>query len=70
MKGLLVFLIIVYRKCISPIKPPSCRFYPTCSSYALQAVSRHGALRGGFFALIRIFKCHPFHPGGYDPVPE
>jgi len=69
MKKLLLFVIGIYRRFISPIKPPCCRFYPTCSSYAQEAILRHGAMRGGFFALLRILKCHPFHPGGYDPVP-
>lgn len=69
MKTILLFIIKLYRRFISPMKPPSCRFYPTCSLYALQAVSCHGVLRGGFLALKRILKCHPFHPGGYDPVP-
>ncbi len=58
-----------YRKHISPCLPPSCRFYPTCSQYALTAISRYGALKGGFLAVKRILKCNPFHPGGYDPVP-
>jgi putative membrane protein insertion efficiency factor len=68
MKTVLLLLIRFYRRFISPLKPPSCRFYPTCSAYALEDVSKHGALRGGFLALKRILKCHPFHPGGYDPV--
>jgi len=58
-----------YRKVISPHKPPSCRFYPTCSAYALEAIEVHGAAKGSWLALKRIGKCHPFHPGGYDPVP-
>jgi putative membrane protein insertion efficiency factor len=70
MKTVLLLLIRFYRRFISPLKPPSCRFYPTCSAYALEAVSKHGALRGGFLAFKRIMKCHPFHPGGYDPVPR
>ncbi|WP_221567511.1 membrane protein insertion efficiency factor YidD [Alkalihalobacillus sp. TS-13] len=70
MKYILIALIQFYRKCISPFTPPSCRFYPTCSSYGLEAVQKHGALVGGWLAAKRILKCHPFHPGGFDPVPE
>lgn len=69
LKKLFLFLIKFYQKCISPHKPPSCRFQPTCSHYAYEAVSKHGALKGGYLAIKRILKCHPFHPGGYDPVP-
>lgn len=58
-----------YRKFISPLKPPSCRFYPTCSQYALEAIEIHGVFKGGWLAAKRISKCHPFHPGGLDPVP-
>ncbi|MNN59953.1 putative membrane protein insertion efficiency factor [compost metagenome] len=61
--------IHVYRKFISPIKPPTCRFYPTCSAYALEAIEVHGVLKGTLLAVIRIAKCQPFHPGGLDPVP-
>ncbi len=69
MKYLLMAPIWLYRKLISPIKPPTCRFYPTCSAYAYEAIATHGALRGGFYALKRICKCHPLHPGGVDYVP-
>lgn len=58
-----------YRKFISPLKPPTCRFYPSCSQYALQAIDEYGALQGGWMAVKRIARCHPFHPGGFDPVP-
>lgn len=58
-----------YKRHISPMLPPACRFYPTCSVYAMQAVEKYGALKGGYLAVKRILKCHPFHPGGYDPVP-
>lgn len=65
----LLALIRFYRRQISPNTPPSCRFIPTCSEYALQAVEKYGALKGGWLALRRILKCHPLHKGGYDPVP-
>ena len=68
-KTILLFLIRFYRRRISPLFPPCWRFHPTCSAYALEAVTRYGALKGGWLALKRILKCHPFHPGGYDPVP-
>ena len=58
-----------YRKFISPLKPPTCRFYPSCSQYALEAIEVHGPVRGLYLAVRRILKCHPFHPGGFDPVP-
>ena len=64
-----VLLIRFYQVCISPLTPPSCRFTPTCSQYALEAVEKYGALKGGWLALRRILRCHPFHAGGYDPVP-
>lgn len=69
MKKLLVVLIQFYKNYISPSLPACCRFYPTCSSYALQAVSEYGAIRGGFLSVKRILRCHPFCKGGYDPVP-
>ncbi|NIK77438.1 hypothetical protein FHS15_002574 [Paenibacillus castaneae] len=61
--------ILFYRKVISPLTPPSCRFYPTCSVYALEAIEKHGAAKGSWLAVKRIARCHPFHSGGYDPVP-
>ncbi|MFD3448704.1 membrane protein insertion efficiency factor YidD [Microbacteriaceae bacterium 4G12] len=70
MKYLFIGIIRFYQKFISPIKPPTCRFYPTCSHYGLEAVQRHGALKGGWLTIKRIGKCHPFHPGGIDPVPD
>ncbi|CAG7838956.1 MULTISPECIES: membrane protein insertion efficiency factor YidD [Clostridium] len=68
LKIILIHIIKFYRKYISPLKKPCCRFYPTCSQYALQAIEKYGALKGGAMSIKRIFKCHPFHPGGYDPV--
>lgn len=68
-RRLLAGLIRGYQLVISPALPPSCRFHPSCSQYALEAVSRHGALRGTWLAARRLVRCHPFHPGGYDPVP-
>jgi putative membrane protein insertion efficiency factor len=67
---LLLGSIGFYRRVLSPLKgAPSCRFHPTCSAYALEAIEMHGALKGGALAVKRILKCHPFHPGGLDPVP-
>ncbi|HEY6217982.1 MAG TPA: membrane protein insertion efficiency factor YidD [Pyrinomonadaceae bacterium] len=68
MKSVLISLLKVYKFAISPLLPPSCRFIPTCSEYAADAVSRYGAWRGTGMAIRRLFRCHPFHPGGYDPV--
>ncbi|EEP72549.1 hypothetical protein MCAG_02876 [Micromonospora sp. ATCC 39149] len=62
--------IIAYRRWISPALPARCRFYPSCSAYALEAVARHGAIRGAGLTVRRLLRCHPFHPGGHDPVPE
>ncbi|MBW7860995.1 MAG: membrane protein insertion efficiency factor YidD [Rhodocyclaceae bacterium] len=70
MKKALLGVIGAYRYGISPLLGRSCRFYPSCSEYAAQAIDRHGALRGSWLAVKRIGCCHPFHPGGYDPVPE
>jgi uncharacterized protein len=61
-------LIRLYQLLISPLMPPACRFWPTCSRYSYEAINRHGVLRGGWLALRRLCRCHPFHPGGYDPV--
>jgi hypothetical protein len=62
-------LIRGYQRFVSPALPPSCRFYPSCSQYALEAVTRYGALKGTWLAARRLVRCHPFHPGGFDPVP-
>ncbi len=70
MKYLVLALIKFYQKCISPLKPPCCRFYPTCSSYAITAVKRFGAVRGTYLAVKRILRCHPWNIGGIDYVPE
>ena len=69
MKALLLSLIRFYRRAVSPLRPPCCRFIPTCSEYALEAVEKYGALKGGWLAFKRILRCNPFHHGGYDPVP-
>lgn len=65
----LLALLRFYKRNLSPALPPACRFVPTCSVYAMEAIEKYGAVKGGFLALKRILKCHPFHPGGYDPVP-
>ena len=67
-KMIMIYLIKFYRKIISPLKPPCCRFVPTCSEYALLAFEKHGFFKGFYLSLKRILKCHPFHPGGYDPI--
>lgn len=69
MKSLLLLLLRAYKLCVSPFLGQNCRFYPSCSDYAQQAVATHGALRGGLLAGRRLCKCHPWHAGGLDPVP-
>ncbi len=69
MRSVLTLFIRGYRYTISPFLGPNCRFYPSCSCYAEQAIEAHGALRGSYLAARRILRCHPFNPGGYDPVP-
>jgi putative membrane protein insertion efficiency factor len=68
LKKILIFIINIYRRFISPIKTGKCRFYPTCSEYAVQSIEKYGAAKGMLMAVKRVLKCHPFHPGGYDPV--
>ena len=70
MRQVVIALIKLYRYAVSPYLAPSCRYTPTCSSYALEAIERFGIFRGGWMALRRVGRCHPWHPGGYDPVPE
>ncbi|WHH61710.1 membrane protein insertion efficiency factor YidD [Petroclostridium sp. X23] len=65
---IVIVCIMIYRKLISPLKRPSCRFYPTCSRYALDAVMKYGVFKGGYLSIKRILRCNPFNPGGYDPV--
>jgi putative membrane protein insertion efficiency factor len=69
MKYVLVFLITLYQKLLSPWLPPSCRYTPSCSQYAKEALLKHGLFRGLLLAVRRLARCHPFHAGGYDPVP-
>ncbi|NWF99264.1 MAG: membrane protein insertion efficiency factor YidD [Nitrospirae bacterium] len=68
MKVFLILLIKFYKYCISPVFPSSCRFFPSCSQYSIDAINKYGALKGTFLSFRRILRCHPFHPGGYDPV--
>ncbi len=70
MRPAIVFGLRAYKRLISPLLPPACRFYPTCSEYAAQAIAKHGLARGGILAAKRLVKCTPLHPGGFDPVPE
>lgn len=70
MRSLILVMLRGYRYVVSPLLGPRCRFYPTCSEYAIEAVERHGAARGAWLAIRRVGKCHPWHEGGVDPVPE
>ena len=69
MREVLILLIRFYRRFLSPLKPRTCRFHPTCSAYALEALERHGAFWGSYLAVRRLLRCHPWNPGGLDPVP-
>lgn len=69
MKRVLLAFLRFYKRAISPSLPPSCRFVPTCSQYAMTAIEKHGAAKGSWMAFRRLLRCNPFHPGGYDPVP-
>jgi putative membrane protein insertion efficiency factor len=69
MKSLVLFMLHSYQTFVSPMLPPNtCRYYPTCSSYAIDAVSKYGVVKGAWRAMRRVARCHPFHPGGYDPA--
>jgi putative membrane protein insertion efficiency factor len=69
-KKMMILLIRIYQKFISPLFPPTCRFYPTCSAYFIEALEKHGVVKGSYLGMKRILKCHPGNPGGYDPVPD
>ena len=69
MRHVLIAFVRMYQVGLSPLLPASCRYYPSCSAYAITALEKHGAVRGAWLAVRRISRCHPFHPGGYDPVP-
>lgn len=69
MKHVLIFVVRAYQVGLSPLLPASCRYYPSCSAYAIEALHKHGAARGGWLAAKRIMRCHPFRAGGFDPVP-
>jgi putative membrane protein insertion efficiency factor len=69
MRWVLIALVRGYQVALSPLLPAACRYYPTCSAYAVEALEKHGAWRGSWLAMKRIGRCHPFHPGGFDPVP-
>ena len=69
-KKIMILFIRIYQIFISPLFPPTCRFYPTCSAYFIQALEKHGVVKGSYLGMKRILKCHPGNPGGYDPVPD
>ncbi|WP_056978192.1 membrane protein insertion efficiency factor YidD [Lentilactobacillus senioris] len=70
MKKIMIGMVHDYQRYISPLFPPSCRYYPTCSNYMIQAIQKHGAIKGVLMGSARILRCHPFVKGGYDPVPD
>ena len=70
MRKILILIIRAYQYLLSPLMGPSCRFYPSCSCYAQEALERYGVIKGSWLALRRLLRCHPWHPGGVDPVPE
>jgi len=70
MSKILIAIIVFYQKYISPLKPATCRFYPSCSVYSIQAIKKFGCIKGTWLSICRILRCHPYNPGGYDPVPE
>jgi putative membrane protein insertion efficiency factor len=69
MRRILIMFVRAYQTVLSPMLPPSCRYYPSCSAYAIEALEKHGAIRGSWLAMRRIARCNPFRPGGFDPVP-
>jgi len=69
MKYVFIFIITLYQKFISPLFPPTCRFYPTCSNYSKQALMKYGIFKGSYLSVKRVLRCNPFNPGGYDPLP-
>ncbi len=70
MTRVMLLMLRFYKRFLSPLLPPACRFTPTCSEYAMEAIDRHGPVRGGYLSTRRLLRCHPFNPGGHDPVPE
>lgn len=70
MKTIIIYAIKFYQRLLAPLFAPACRFYPTCSDYAIESVEKKGAIKGCFYAIMRILKCNPLHPGGFDPVKE
>jgi putative membrane protein insertion efficiency factor len=69
LKSFMLLVVKAYQEILSPLLPQTCRFYPSCSEYSRESITRYGVVRGMVFTLVRLAKCHPFHPGGYDPVP-